>query len=72
MDDCWRCNLRGGFKAVEAQLSIPRQLKGIGGFEAVLLWWRYRNDGDRKALALLLEYNKEGVMNLKKLKERLH
>lgn len=71
MYDCWSCNLRGGFKAVEAQLGIPRQLKGIGGYEAVLLWWRYRNYGDRKALALLLEYNKEDVTNLKVLRERL-
>ena len=72
MYDCWRRNLKGGFKAVEAQLGIPRQLKGIGGYEAVMLWWRYRNYGDRKALALLLEYNKEDVINLKALRERLH
>jgi len=26
MSDCWRCNLKGGFKAVEQQLGIPRQL----------------------------------------------
>jgi len=72
MYDCWRCNLRGGFKAVEAQLGIPRQLKGIGGYEAVLLWQRYRNHGDRKALALLLKYNKEDVMNLMILRARLY
>lgn len=71
MYDCWRCNLKGGFKAVESQLGIPRRLKGIGGYEAVLLWWRYRKYSDRKALALLLEYNKEDVMNLKTLRERL-
>lgn len=28
---CWRCNLYGGFKAVEQQLGIPRQLQGISG-----------------------------------------
>ena len=71
MYDCWRCNLKGGFKAVEAQLGIPRQLKGIGGYEAVLLWWRYRNYGDQNALSLLLQYNKEDVMNLKVLRDRL-
>jgi uncharacterized protein YprB with RNaseH-like and TPR domain len=71
MYECWRNDLRGGFKAVEAQLGIPRQLKGIGGYEAVLLWWRYRNHDDSKALALLLEYNKEDVMNLKALRDRL-
>jgi len=71
MYDCWRCNLFGGFKAVEQRLGIRRQLQGITGLDAVLLWQRYQNFGDRKALDLLLEYNKEDVMNLKVLRERL-
>jgi len=71
MYDCWRCNLKGGFKAVEQQLGIARQLKGINGWDAVLLWRRYQRYGDRDALAKLLEYNKEDVMNLKVLRERL-
>jgi len=71
MYDCWRNNLYGGFKSVEQQLGIPRQLKGIGGLEAVMLWWRYQNDGDQNALSFLLQYNKEDVVNLKALRERL-
>ena len=71
MYDCWRMNLKGGFKAVERQLGIPRQLEGVDGFQAVILWWRYRNHGDQDALALLLQYNKEDVLNLKALRERL-
>ena len=71
MYDCWQNNLYGGFKAVEQQLGIPRRLKGIGGFEAVMLWWRYVNEGDRTALELLLEYNREDVMNLMALRLRL-
>ena len=71
MYDCWRNNLYGGFKAVEQQLGIPRQLKGMGGLEAVMLWWKYRNHGDRNALALLLQYNREDVVNLKALREKL-
>ena len=71
MYDCWRSNLYGGFKAVEQQLGIPRRLRGISGVEAVMLWWRYQIDHDQKALALLLEYNKEDVVNLKALRERL-
>ena len=71
MYDCWRHNLHGGFKAVEQQLGIPRHLTGIGGFEAVMLWWRYVNQGDRSALDLLLEYNREDVMNLVVLREKL-
>jgi hypothetical protein len=71
MYDCWRNNLYGGFKAVEQQLGIPRQLEGIGGFEAVMLWWRYVNEDDRTALKLLLEYNREDVMNLMALRQSL-
>jgi len=71
MYDCWRCNLKGGFKAVEQQLGIPRQLKSIDGWDAVLLWQRYQDYNDRKALITLLKYNEEDVMNLKVLRERL-
>jgi uncharacterized protein YprB with RNaseH-like and TPR domain len=71
MHDCWRNNLYGGFKAVERQLNIPRRLRGIGGAEAVTLWWRYQIGHDRRALDLLLEYNKEDVVNLMTLREKL-
>ena len=71
MYDCWENNLYGGFKAVEQQLGIFRRLQGIGGVEAVMLWWRYQTNHDKKALSLLLEYNKEDVVNLKALREKL-
>jgi len=71
MYDCWQSNLYGGFKAVEAQLGIRRQLKGIKGWDAIVLWRKYWDYGDQNALALLLQYNKEDVINLKALRERL-
>jgi len=71
MYDCWQNNLFGGLKAVEQQLGIERQLKGVNGYEAIRLWWRYQNDYDRNALETLLEYNKEDVLNLKTLREIL-
>ena len=71
MYDCWQRNLYGGFKAVERQLGIGRKLTEVNGYEAIRLWWRYVNDYDKDALATLLEYNKEDVINLKTLKERL-
>ena len=71
MLDCWKNNLYGGFKAVEIQLGIDRQLKGVDGAEAVRLWWRYQNDQDQDVLDTLLYYNKEDVLNLKTLKEML-
>lgn len=71
MYDCWKNDLYGGLKSVERQLGIPRRLKEVNGSEAVRLWRRYVNDCDEGALALLLEYNREDVENLKRLKERL-
>ena len=71
MYDCWRYNLYGGFKGVERQLGIRRKLTEINGFEAVRLWWRYVESFDLDALNTLLEYNKEDVLNLRVLKERL-
>jgi hypothetical protein len=71
MYHCWRNNLYGGFKSVERQLGIERRLKGVSGYEAVRLWWRYANDYDQDALATLLEYNREDVVNLEALKKRL-
>jgi len=71
MYHCWKSNLYGGFKAVERQLGIERRLKEVNGYEAVRLWWRYVDDYDEDALSTLLEYNREDVVNLKHLKERL-
>jgi len=71
MLDCWRNSLYGGFKAVEIKLGIRRELKGVDGFEAVKLWQRYCHNNDQEALAVLLKYNREDVLNLKTLKEML-
>jgi hypothetical protein len=71
MYDCWRNHLRGGLKAVERQLGIGRELKDVDGYQAVILWWRYRNYGDKKALTKLLEYNREDVINLRTLRQLL-
>lgn len=71
MYDCWKYNLYGGFKKVEMQLGINRKLKGMDGYDAVLLWQRYQDSGDKKALKKLLHYNKEDVVNLKVLRDKL-
>lgn len=72
MYQCWRCNLYGGLKQVERILGIPRKIIDISGLDAVRLWWRYVNDYDEQALRTLLAYNREDVVNLKVLKERLN
>jgi uncharacterized protein len=71
MNHCWNNRLFGGLKAVERQLGIVRRIKEVDGFEAVRLWWRYVNDYDKVALQTLLEYNREDVINLKTLRDKL-
>ncbi|MFC1905542.1 ribonuclease H-like domain-containing protein [Chloroflexota bacterium] len=68
---CWEYKLKGGFKAVERQLQIPRQTEGLSGLDAVRLWWQYLETYDEDSLNLLLRYNREDVINLKILRERL-
>lgn len=71
MNHCWDSRLFGGLKAVERTLGIERRIKEVDGLEAVRLWWRYVNDYDQAALKTLLEYNKEDVVNLKTLRDKL-
>jgi uncharacterized protein YprB with RNaseH-like and TPR domain len=71
MNSCWERNLYGGLKAVERCLGIERRIKEVNGLEAIRLWWQYVNNYDQAALKTLLEYNKEDVINLKILRDKL-
>jgi len=71
MYHCWRKDLKGGLKAVEVRLGIDRHLTDMNGYMAVRLWWDYLNNNDTEALQRLLEYNREDVLNLHVLRERL-
>ena len=71
MHHCWRNHLYGGLKRVEECLGIGRRLKEVNGFEAIRLWWRYVEYADLMALQKLLDYNKEDIVNLKILKDKL-
>lgn len=71
MYDCWRRDLKGGLKAVELRLGIARDLPDVNGYMAVKLWWNYVNNNDMESLRVLLEYNREDVMNLHILREKL-
>jgi uncharacterized protein len=71
MYNCWRKDLKGGLKAVEARMGITRKLPDMNGYMAVKLWWNYVNKNDLPSLRKLLEYNREDVMNLHVLREKL-
>lgn len=61
---CRRKGLRGGLKVVEQILGIGRATAGISGWDAPRLWHRYEAYNDQSALATLLAYNIEDVVNL--------
>ena len=62
--------LKGGLKKIEKMVGIERSemVKNFNGYDAVILWNRYL-DGEPEALRLLLNYNREDVVNLKYLIE---
>ena len=62
-----RVGLKGGLKRLEERFGIARHTRGVSGWDALQLWARYEGEGDREALRLLLEYNREDVMNLVQL-----
>jgi hypothetical protein len=66
-----RLGHRGGLKRIEPRFGIRRapEVAGFNGFDAVLLWQRFQR-GDRTAGKLLLQYNREDVLNLETLMER--
>lgn len=61
-----RMNVRGGLKLLEkrAGWERPASLDGMDGAGAVGLWQRWKQAGDRKSLAMLLEYNLEDAFSL--------
>lgn len=63
-----RLGLRGGLKRIEIATGLARseRTQGLSGWDAVRLWHEYQR-GHTEALDLLLEYNREDVVNLQPL-----
>ena len=68
--ECRRVGISGGLKRIEASMQIPRRLRGVTGYDAMVLWERFQS-GDRDALQTLLDYNADDVINLALLERRL-
>jgi hypothetical protein len=71
MHMCHQHRLYGGLKVVEKTLCITRRHTEVNGYQAVRLWWQYKNYYDTGALKTLLEYNLEDIANLRLVKQRL-
>jgi uncharacterized protein YprB with RNaseH-like and TPR domain len=60
--------ITGGLKGCEKKLGLDRkELDGVDGYFAVLLWQDYVLNGNKAALETLLAYNMEDVVNLETL-----
>lgn len=60
---------KGGLKKIEIALGLERgeNTNGLSGYDAVKLWSRYVRTHDDDALNVLIEYNREDVVNLQHL-----
>ncbi len=65
-----RLGMKGGLKAIERRMGIERtpRTRHLGGWDAVDLWQRHLR-GEDEALDILIEYNREDVVNLETLAE---
>jgi uncharacterized protein YprB with RNaseH-like and TPR domain len=68
---CWKANLWGGQKAVEASLGLKRTLPDKDGAWADMTWKKYEASKDARHLNELLVYNKEDVLMLRRIEQAL-
>ncbi|MFH2021609.1 MAG: ribonuclease H-like domain-containing protein [archaeon] len=71
---CARIRLTGGLKEIEEQLGIKRHnaiVERLYGGDPLKLWRMFKGSGDDYYLKLLVEYNEEDVINLKKIAEHV-
>lgn len=70
-----KVGLTGGLKGIEKDLGIDRE-NDLDGKDAIRLWKRYENKGDKDSLTKLQKYNKKDAVNLRplasKIKDRIH
>ncbi|MFH1835352.1 MAG: ribonuclease H-like domain-containing protein [Methanobacteriota archaeon] len=73
----YKLGFNGGLKSIEKQLGMDRDTSGVTGFDAVRLWKAYKKNktvevagqkvAGKKALKLLIEYNRDDTVNLEQL-----
>ncbi|HYO54167.1 ribonuclease H-like domain-containing protein [Archangium sp.] len=71
---CRRLGMGGGLKEIEDKLGLgrPPHMKGVNGWDAVLLWRAYRERGDVEALRFLVEYNLYDSFQLRSLMDKAY
>jgi len=68
-----RIGFRGGLKKLESYFGIERQeeVRGMDGYDAMLLW-QEAEQGNSRALDLLILYNKEDTVNLYSMADAIY
>lgn len=71
---CRRLGMSGGLKEIEDKLGLgrPPHMKGVNGWDAVLLWRAYLARGDVEALRFLVEYNLYDSFQLRSLMDKAY
>lgn len=71
---CRRVGLKGGLKDIEDRLGLgrPPHLRGVNGWDAVLLWRAWHHQHELEALRFLVEYNLYDSFQLRSLMERAY
>jgi uncharacterized protein YprB with RNaseH-like and TPR domain len=71
---CRRLGMGGGLKELEDKLGLarPPHMKGVNGWDAVLLWRAYLARGDVEALRFLVEYNLYDSFQLRSLLDKAY
>ncbi len=66
---CRRIGLSGGLKEIEKQLGVKRNplIEKLYGGDVLRLWRMYKASGDDYYLKLLVEYNEDDVISLRKI-----
>ncbi len=70
---CYHLGYKGGLKLIENKIGIerPSDLKGVDGFEAVILWDNWNRYKDEESKKRLIRYCSADVISLKLLTEKV-
>ncbi len=71
---CRRFGKGGGLKGLEDRLGFgrPPHLRGVNGWDAIILWRAYQRNADVEALRFLVEYNLYDSFQLRALLDRVY
>ena len=71
---CSKLGIKGGLKGIEKLFGIKRRelVENLYGGDALTLWKMWQASGDEHYLKLLVEYNEEDIINLKKIADSVY